>query len=80
MFCSVLDVDVLFNLTPFIPLSNQQDGMSRIDKLIGEGEEFIEGGEAHLFFLLPLPLRREGGQRDRFIGFRPEVRTVTNCK
>jgi len=33
--------------------------------LKGEGEEFLERGEAPLLPTLPLPLVREGGQGDR---------------
>ena len=44
------------NLTPFIPLSFK-----------GEGKRFIERGETPLLPTLPLPLLREGGQRDRLL-------------
>jgi len=47
---------LFINLTPFIPLS-----------LKGEGEEILERGFAPLLPTLPLPLTREGGQRDRLL-------------
>jgi len=47
---------LFINHAPFIPLS-----------LKGEGEEILERGEAPLLPTLPLPLLREGGQRDRLL-------------
>jgi len=36
------------NLTPLIPLSNQQDGTNPVDKYIGEGEKYGEGASPPL--------------------------------
>jgi len=38
----------ILNLTPLIPLSNQQDRTSPVDKYIGEGEKYREGAEPPL--------------------------------
>jgi hypothetical protein len=49
------------NLAPFVPLSKQGIKVPR-NPLFEEGEVFLKGGEAPLFYLHPLPLLREGGR------------------